>query len=352
MKFEEIIMNIEPSELEIKQRHRKNKSKKKRSRIKVLLFSIAGVLLFSIGIVYAYVQNTYNKVDFVDIPSKNEDLGIEEDSKEIVNIFKENKAIINILLMGIDKRDQYDPGRSDAMMILSIDPKSNSIKLSSIMRDSLVEIKDHGEDKLNHAYAYGGPELALHTINKNYKMNIKYFASIDYSGLTDIIDSIGGIYAQVKEEEIDMINKYTNDVAYVNGTDFKMVTKAGYQLLDGTQAVAYARIRKVGDGDYERTQRQRIVLSGIIRKLTSLSILELPGTIQKLAPNVETNITSSYMLKVGTSILNTGMKEIKQARFPLDEDSEGQTIKGIWYLVFDKYKTVDALHDFIFKNTR
>ncbi|HBW13328.1 MAG TPA: LytR family transcriptional regulator [Proteiniclasticum sp.] len=329
----------------------KGKNKRKRhKKLKITILILLGLLLSAIGIAYTFFQNTYNKVSYVDIPKENEELGIEEEEEEIVNIFKENKAIINILLMGIDKRDQYDPGRSDAMMILSIDPISNSIKLSSIMRDSLVEIKGHGEDKLNHAYAFGGPELALHTINKNYKMNIKYFASIDYSGLTNIIDSIGGIYAQVKEEEIDMINKYTNDVAYVNGTDFSMITKPGYQLLDGTQAVAYARIRKVGDGDYERTQRQRIVLSGIIRKLTTLNILELPGTIQKLAPNVETNITSSYMLKVGTSVLNTGMKEIKQARFPLDEDSEGEMINGIWYLVFDKYKTVDALHNFIFRN--
>ena len=327
---------------------RRNKPKKHK-KLKITILILLGLLLSAIGIAYTFFQDTYNKVSYVDIPKENEELGIEEEEEEIVNIFKENKAIINILLMGIDKRDQYDPGRSDAMMILSIDPISNSIKLSSIMRDSLVEIKGHGEDKLNHAYAFGGPELALHTINKNYKMNIKYFASIDYSGLTNIIDSIGGIYAQVKEEEIDMINKYTNDVAYVNGTDFSMITKPGYQLLDGTQAVAYARIRKVGDGDYERTQRQRIVLSGIIRKLTTLNILELPGTIQKLAPNVETNITSSYMLKVGTSVLNTGMKEIKQARFPLDEDSEGVMIRGIWYLKFDKYKTVDALHNYIFK---
>src|SRR5690554_5471014 len=140
-------------------------------KTKITLVVLLCILLFAIGLAYAYFQSTYNRVSFVDIPKENEDLGIEEEDEEIVNVFKENKAVINILLLGIDKRDQYDPGRSDAMMILSIDPISNSIKLSSIMRDSLVEIKDHGEDKLNHAYAFGGPQLALHTVNKNYKMN-------------------------------------------------------------------------------------------------------------------------------------------------------------------------------------
>jgi len=339
--------HMESNNTSSSRRSRKNGKFKKGLKISAAI--LIGVLLFSAGFVYAYMKSTYDEVEFVEIPKDNDNLGIEEEEEEIVNIFRDNPSIINILLLGIDKRDKTDPGRSDAMMILSIDPRSNQIKLSSIMRDSLVEIKDHGDDKLNHAYAFGGPELALHTVNSNYKMNIKYFASINYGGLTNIIDSVGGIYATVKEDEIDMLNSYISDVAFVEKTDFNMITKPGYQLLDGTQAVAYARIRKVGDGDYERTERQRTVLSGIIRKLTTLSVLELPGTIKKLAPNVETNITSSYMLKVGTSIINTGMREIKQARFPLNEHSEGKMIKGTWYLTFDKYKTIDTLHNFIFK---
>lgn len=313
------------------------------------IFFMAGIILLAIaGGVYFYLLQTYNEVDYVEIPKSDEDLGITEDAEEKLNIFENNKSVINVLLFGIDKRSDEERGRSDSMMILTIDPVNNNIKLSSLMRDSRVTIKGHGENKLGHAYAYGGPELAIHTINKNFKLNIRHYASINYGGLINIIDSVGGIYANIEEDEIDMVNKYASDTAYVEGLSYSLITKSGYQLLDGVQAVGYSRIRKVGDGDYERTQRQRIVLSAVIRKLTDLNVLELPGVIRKLAANVETNITSSYMLKVGTSILNTGISDIRQSRFPTDENSHGETINGSWFLVFDEYATVDELHDFIF----
>ncbi len=322
---------------------------KYKSLVKAFIVISIGILAVSVG-VYLYFLQTYNEVDYVEIPKTDEDLGITEETEEVINIFEDNKAIINILLFGIDKRSDEETGRSDSIMILTIDPVTNKIKLSSLMRDTRVSIKGYGENKLGHAYAYGGPELAIHTINKNFRLNIRHFASINYGGLINIIDSAGGIYATVKDDEIDMVNKYTNDTAYVEGLSYTPITKSGYQLLDGVQAVGYSRIRKVGDGDYERTQRQRIVLSGIIRKLTDLNVIELPGVIRKLASNVETNISSSYMLKVGSSILNAGISDIRQSRFPTDENSHGEMIKGSWFLVFDKYATIDELHDFIFNN--
>ncbi len=321
----------------------------KRSSLKIFL--IIGTIIFAIaGGVYFYFLQTYNEIDYVEIPKSDEDLGITPETEDEINIFMDNKSMINVLLFGIDKRSDEERGRSDSIMILTIDPVNNNIKLSSLMRDSRVTIKDYGENKLGHAYSYGGPELAIHTINKNFNLNIRHFASISYGGLINIIDSVGGIYATIQEDEIDMVNKYTNDTAYVEGLDYSLITKSGYQLLDGVQAVGYSRIRKVGDGDYERTQRQRIVLSAVIRKLTALNVLELPGVIRKLASNVETNITSNYMLKVGTSILNAGISDIRQARFPTDDNSYGETINGSWFLVFDEYATIDELHDFIFRD--
>ncbi|MBO1266324.1 LCP family protein [Proteiniclasticum sp. SCR006] len=310
---------------------------------------IAGALIMAVltGL-YIYYIKTYEELEYIEIPETDEELGITEETEEVINIFENNKSIINILLFGVDKRSDEETGRSDAIMILTIDPVHNTIKLSSLMRDSRVSIKGYGEDKLGHAYAYGGPELAIHTINNNFRMNIRYFASINYGGLIHVIDSVGGIYANIKEDEIEMVNKYTNDTAYVEGMSYTPITESGYQLLDGVQAVGYSRIRKVGDGDYERTQRQRIVLSAVIRKLTDLNIVELPGVIQDLAPNIQTNITSNYMLKVGTSILNAGIKDIRQARFPSDENSHGEIMNGIWYLVFDKLKTREELNEYIF----
>lgn len=346
-KWRSVMNNDFDQEVELNSKLSQNP--KKRSNIKIIM--IIGVLIFAIiGGIYIYFMQTYNKIDYVEIPKTDEDLGISKEAENEINIFDKNKSIFNVLLFGVDKRSDEEKGRSDSIMILTIDPVNNKIKLSSLMRDSRVTIKDYGEDKLGHAYAYGGPELAIHTINKNFRLNIRHFASIDYGGLVNIIDSVGGIYATVKEDEIDMVNKYTNDTAFVEGLSYKPITRSGYQLLDGLQAVGYSRIRKVGDGDYERTQRQRIVLSAVIRKLTDLNVLELPGVIRKLAANVETNITSNYMLTVGSSILNAGISDIRQARFPTDENSKGEMIKGSWFLVFDEYETIDELHDFIFRD--
>lgn len=328
-------------------RTKKSKKAKKREPFKVLL--IVGVIIMSIiGLVYVYFLQTYKQIDYVEIPNTDEDLGITEETEEKINIFENNNAIISIALFGVDKRSDEERGRSDAIMILTIDPVNNNIKLSSLMRDSRVSIKGHDENKLGHAYSYGGPELALHTINDNFRLNIRHFASINYGGLVKIIDSLGGVNVNIKKDELEMVNKYIGDTASVEGLEYTPLSNSGYQLVNGVQAVGYSRIRKVGDGDYERTQRQRVVLSAIIRKLTDLSVLELPGVIKELAPFVETNINASYMLKLGSSILNTGISDIRQARFPSDENSYGETMNGIWFLIFDKYKTIDELHDFIF----
>lgn len=320
-------------------------------RLLIKILVIIGITILALaGGAYWYFLQTYDEIEYMEIPETDEDLGITEETENEINIFENNKSIINVLLFGIDKRSDEETGRSDSIMILTIDPVNNKIKLSSLMRDTRVSIKDYGDNKLGHAYAYGGPELAIHTINKNFRLNIRHYASINYGGLINIIDSVGGIYATLKDDEIEMVNKYINDTAYVEGLSFTPITKSGYQLLDGVQAVGYSRIRKVGDGDYERTERQRTVLSGIIRKLTDLNVIELPGVIRKLASNVETNITSSYMLKVGTSILNAGISEIRQSRFPTDQNSHGEMIRGSWFLIFDEYTTIDELHNFIFSD--
>src|SRR5690554_4440776 len=130
---------------------KENSKNKKRTPHRVLL--LVGLLILAVMAgIYIYFLQTYNKIDYVEIPNTDEELGITEDIEEEINIFENNKSIINILLFGIDKRSDEERGRSDAMMILTIDPVSNSIKLSSLMRDTRVTIKGYKEDKLGHAY--------------------------------------------------------------------------------------------------------------------------------------------------------------------------------------------------------
>lgn len=319
-------------------------------RILITTISILGAVLLIAGSATYYYLNTYSKLNYTPIEETKEELEITQETEEKINIFKDSKSIINILLLGTDQREDDSSSRSDSIMIASIDPVNNNIKLASLMRDTRVEIEGYGNDKLGHAFAYGGPSLALKTINKNFDMNLTYYATIDYIGLLNIIDSVGGVMIDVKDYELEWANICITDIAMLNGTENTPIKKAGKQLLNGQQAVGYSRIRKAGDGDYERTERQRMVLSAVLNKITDMNVTRIPNLINTFAPYVETNITSTYLLKIGVSVLNSGMSEIRQSRFPTDKHSRGEIIKDRWYLVYDKEDTISELHNFIFQN--
>jgi len=155
-------------------------------------------------------------------------------------------------LLGIDAEDGQ-AGRSDSIIILTIDTLHSKVKLTSIMRDSYVNIPGRGMDKINHAYAFGGPELSLRTINENFNLNIKEFASLDFTTLPRVIDTVGGIELTLTPEEVNVVNQGSPAMAKKIGTTTSALIGSGKLKLDGTQALTYARIRKI-DNDYERTQ--------------------------------------------------------------------------------------------------
>lgn len=332
-----------------KNKHTQKSSKKKGLLIGVI--SLLGLILLLAGGAAYYYFNTYNKINYTPIEENKVELDITTETEEKINIFKDSKSIINVLLLGVDQRDEDTASRSDSIMIASIDPVNGNIKLASLMRDTRVDIEGYGKDKLGHAYAYGGPALALKTVNKNFDMNLTYYATIDYIGLLNIIDAVGGVMIDVKDYELEWANITVSDIAMLNGTENTPVTKAGMQLLNGQQAVGYSRIRKAGDGDYERTERQRTVLSAVLKKVTQMNVTQIPNLINTFAPFVETNITSTYMLKIGVSVLDSGISDIIQSRFPTDKSSGGKIINERWYLVYDKEDTISELHNFIFGNT-
>ena len=298
----------------------------KKKRLLISLITLLGIILLLIGGATYYYFNTYNKINYTPIVENKEELEITTETEEKINIFKDSKSVINVLLLGVDQREVDTASRSDSIMIASIDPVHGNIKLASLMRDTRVDIEGYGKDKLGHAYAYGGPALALKTVNKNFDMNLTYYATIDYIGLLNIIDSVGGVMIDVKDYELEWANITVRDIAMLNGTENTPLTKTGMQLLNGQQAVGYSRIRKAGDGDYERTERQRMVLSAVLRKVTQMNVTQIPNLISTFAPFVETNITSTYMLKIGLSVLDSGISDIIQSRFPTNQSSGGKII--------------------------
>lgn len=288
---------------------------------------------------------------------KNNTVSRIKDNKKISSITKENKEtryitkdneilqskdknegdILNIALFGIDRRSKKETGRSDCIIILSIDKKYDKLKISSIMRDTYVKINGHGMTKINHAYAYGGPQLAVKTINENFNMNIREYVTVDFQGLKNIINTLGGIEIEIKDYEIPSM-KYVG------------IYSEGKYNLNGTQALAYLRIRYQGNGDYERTERQRIVLSKIISKIKDEKFSKYPQLIEQLISNVETNIKKADILKIGISIFTSKIDKIEMDRFPRDGYWTGKMINGVWYIVADLKATTEQLHEYIWED--
>ena len=316
---------------------------------KKVLLIIFIILIISASVVVGYGYYKLSKIKTVPITKTNEALGI----KPIENVaVVEDKDIINIALFGLDKRDKTEPGRSDSIMVLTIDELHKKIKLSSIMRDTYVDINKHGKTKINHAFAYGGAQLAIRTLNENFDLNIRDYVSVDFFELEKIIDSLGGVTINVKSDEVNLINSYMQEVATIEHSPFNKVTNSGNQLLDGRQAVAYSRIRYTEGGDFVRTDRQRTVLSALLTKIQQSGKAAYPNVISKLLPFTETSMNSLDIVKLGTSIFTLNISTVQQERFPIDGYCKGEMIEDVWYLVSDLKATTEQLHKYIYEDVK
>lgn len=301
-------------------------SKIKNSKIKYIILVLILVILGLIGVGTYYINSKINKVQKVEINKEN--LSINE--KKV----KEENHIKNIALFGIDA-PKGKVGRSDAIMILTLDEEHKVMKLTSIMRDSYVDIPGHGDDKITHAYAFGGPELAMKTLNENFKVNVEDFMSVNFTSLPEIIDKLGGVKINIIPEEIH----------HIIG-----ITSSGEQVLNGEQALAYSRIRYATGGDYKRTERQRVVLEAVFEKLKSTPIKEYPSLIDDFLPYIETNMSSMDMIKLATDAAPLVKGNLETARFPLDGYCDGKMINGVWYLVYDRQATLNQIQEYIYDN--
>ena len=320
----------------------KNNKKKKKSlffKISIAIISIIA-LLIAIGIGTFY--SVFNKIDNIDLNKEN--LGVI--SKEELEVYDNYKKIKNIALFGIDSADGV--GRSDSMMIATIDPVHDKLKITSLMRDSYVNIEGHGYDKLNHAYAFGGPELSIKTINQTFGLNIEDFVAVDFASLPKIIDILGGLELDITPEELEYINGYIDDINSKDGTYSPHITYAGPQLVDGVQALAYSRIRYTSGGDYERTRRHRTVLEGLFNKALAVSPTQYPTIINQMLPYVQTNLGATNILSLATKVATMGGGTLQQDRFPRDGYCWGENIDGIYYLRFDETATKQQIMDYIF----
>lgn len=305
----------------------------KGKKIALWVTCIIGILiLFLVAVTVICGNYLLNKVDKVEINKDN--VGITEEVEE--QLSKYDDKITNIALFGVDT-EEGKAGRADSIMIVTLDFHNKKLKLSSIMRDSYVNIDGYGTDKINHAYAFGGAELAIKTLNQNFNLNIEDFIAVNFTTMPKIIDKIGGITMNITSEEVSHIQGIYSDGTY---------------NLTGSQALAYSRIRYATGGDYARSERQRNVLSKVFEKILVMNSTEYPELLSEILPMVKTSFSSSEILELGTEVLSMGTASLEQERFPLDGYCEGKMINGVYYLTFDKEATVNQLHEYIFEDKK
>jgi LCP family protein required for cell wall assembly len=316
---------------------------------KLFLLVSTGVLILSGLIATIYIHTQLKKVIPVDINRSPNSLGISP--LVLGHIDSLEDPPFNIALFGLDKRPGERFGNSDVIMILSISKATKKIKLSSIMRDTYVDIDSIGKGKINAAYKAGGPQLALKAINKNFNLAIPDFVSVDFNGMANVIEALDGVSLDVKKEEVNWINAYLDE----NNRNRKLkppyVTKPGLQLLNGKQAVAYTRIRYVGN-DWERTARQRTVLSLILHKLKNAGPTEYPAIVSKVLPYVETSLPQISLLSLGADVFLSGINTVEERRFPAHNESKGTFIDGTWYLLTDLPATSKSLSNYIYEGSK
>ena len=318
-----------------------NKPKKKVLKIIGIIFLVLIVIALGAALGgYIYLQNMLGKINHVDIDE--EAIEINEEAKEL-----KKSGYRTIALFGVDSRsNKLESGtRSDGIILAVIDEKTKKIDLISVYRDSYLQIPGKGIDKVTHAYAYGGAELSMSTLNTNLDLDITEFATVNFNVLSDIVDSIDGVKIKITSEEIKYINKYIAEVEKVSGKKSSNITKPGTYNLDGVQAVAYSRIRYTSGGDYKRAERMRTVLSAIISKSKGLSITKLNKLANKLLPEIYTNIDSNEIISMIPQIATYSVSN--SMGWPYEV--RGATINKVWYGVpVTLESNVKKLHEEIY----
>lgn len=313
----------------------KKKKKKKRKFLRRFLFFLIILITIAAGIAFAYLQDKLGKINYVEV--NKDELGISD------NV---TKGYRNIALFAVDTRNikSNDGSRSDGIIVLSINEKTKDVKMLSVYRDTYVQIEGHGLTKITHAYAYGGPTLAIKTLNQNLDLNISEYITVNFDAVATAIDEMGGIEVEIKKDEVGQMNEYIRETAQVTGKKSKSIPSAGTYNLDGVQAVTYGRIRKTDGGDYKRTERMRTVIMKTFEKAKKMDLGKLNNILDKVLPKFQTNMTSGDIIGLATQVGSYKISE--NSGWPYD--TKGKTLDAWYGIPVTLESNVTRLHKELF----
>lgn len=310
----------------------KGKRKKKKSVKGKIFLALVSLLLVFVLCLGVYGFSALNEINY----EKRDDNKYVSQSELI-----SDPAVKNILLIGCDARGDVEGNRSDTMILLSIDTKTRKLKLTSFLRDSYVYIPEKGySNKLNAAFSYGGQETLIDTLEYNFGVHIDNYVMVDFNAFRQLVNLLGGITVDgVTEKEA----KYMREAVKIPSV------KAGTNKMNGKTALWYCRIRYI-DNDFRRTERQRKVISAIIKKATKTDIITLIGICKKVLPNVSTDIPSTELM---TLAVNAALRylwyDIDQQQIPADGEWADRWVGSQQVVALDFEANKKILKEFIYE---
>ena len=286
--------------------------------IVLVIFIIACIITVAI-----FLRSKLNKINYENVSAN--DIEINEGIEDVLT------GYTNIALLGLDAQDAtFANSRSDCIMIVSINNDTKEVKIASVYRDTYLQMEGYGLDKVTHAYAYGKAPLALSTLNTNLDLDITKYVTIDFDSVINIVDAIGGV-------EITVTSAEASQISGISG--------AGTYNLTGKQALAYGRIRKI-DSDYARTERMRTVVIKVFEKVKGVPLAKLNDLVDKLLPEVTTNVTQKEILSYAAKIATYNVVD----NFGWPYEVRGYT-GAAWYAApVTLESNVQKLHEQLFTN--
>ncbi len=315
---------------------------------KILLLAIEVLVLVAAIFILVIVMNFEDKNTRINIDEEVLDIHVDVAENETM------KGYRNIALFGVDSttgslgKDKESKTRSDTIIIASINEETKEVKLVSVYRDTFLNLGNDTYTKCNAAYQKGGPEQAMQMLNTNLDMDIKDFVTIGFKGLKDVVDALGGVEIEITKGEISHLNNYQYSMAEDMKIEYTPVKEPGVQTLNGLQTVAYCRIRQIGN-DFQRTERQRTVLTQISEKAKTMSASQLTTIAESAFEEVYTSLELKEILDL---IQVIGEYEIvDSAGFPQMDMLTTGTIgsHGSCVVPLDLAESVVWLHEFLFE---
>lgn len=328
------------------------KKKKKKKRRKILfVFELLLLLVLAVGL---YAAATLSRVQRVKIKDSEIQKKVEEQLPEYTA--KALKGYWNIALYGVDSREGLDVGQSDTIMVCSINKDTKEVKLASVYRDTYLETGDGSYNfrKATDVYGIYGVERSISMLNENLDLDISDFVTVNMNVVAEVVNDIGGVDIEVREDEINFLNGYQNEGSEITGLDIVPVTSAGMQTLNGLQALSYCRIRYTDaidsehEGlDYERTYRQRKVLEQILAKVKTMDVLTINNIINDVMSDVSTSLSTTEILGLAKDIASYNLSDT--TGFPFDKQT-ADVDAGDCVIPVNLAQNVKQLHEFLFSN--